>query len=310
MGISGEPRLPILIFHRVLPEPDPLFPEEMHSKRFDALMGIVARSMQSRTLSQAASALQGGGLSARPVVITFDDGYADNAEVALPILQKHGLVASFFVSTGFLDGGRMWNDTVIECLRRSPQDAIDLADFGLGVFQLASPEHRRKAIDALLPVVKYQSLEERERSLALLHQRAGEPALPANLMMRSTQVAELHAAGMEIGAHTVRHPILQQVPLAEAEEEIAQGRARLQAITGSPVDVLAYPNGKPGVDYGKDHVALARRLGFRFAVSTSPALARAADDPLQLPRFTPWDQSAMRWVLRLALARRLVGAVA
>ena len=300
----GGRRLPILIFHRVLPQPDPLFPEEMCAQRFDALMAVVSRSLQSLTLSQGASRLQDGSLPPRPVVITFDDGYADNADVALPILRKHRLCASFFVSTGFLDGGRMWNDTVIECLRRCRHDSVDLGRFGLGRLPLTGPADRRRAIDALLPIVKYQGLAERERSLTVLHALCGHPALPDDLMMQSGQVAALHAAGMEIGAHTVHHPILQRVPLVEAEAEIVQGRQRLQQITGAPVQVLAYPNGKPGVDYGVEHVALVRRLGFRYAVSTAAAIAAATDDPLQLPRFTPWDRSPMRWALRLAMAHR------
>jgi peptidoglycan/xylan/chitin deacetylase (PgdA/CDA1 family) len=65
-------------------------------------------------------------------VITFDDGYADNVEVALPILLRYEIAADFFVSTGFLDGGRMWNDTVIEAFRATPLDRVDLGDFGLG----------------------------------------------------------------------------------------------------------------------------------------------------------------------------------
>ncbi len=301
-GLAGTwsvPRLPILIFHRVLKVPDPLFPGEIDAARFDRLMGLVARSFHVLTFGQAVERLRSDTLSARSLVITFDDGYADNAEIALPILQRHGLAATFFVSSGFLDGGRMWNDTVIECLRRTPHQRIDLADFGLGCFDLTSADARRAAIEALLPRVKYLSLAARESSLVHLHALAAAPDLPSNLMMRAAQVMQLQRAGMEIGAHTVGHPILAELSDADAEAEIEAGRRHLQSLLGTAVDVFAYPNGRPGRDYDARHVAMLRKLGFRGAASTASGVASGQSDLYQLPRFTPWDRQPHRWAARL-----------
>lgn len=296
-------RLSILIFHRVLPRPDPLFPHAMHAARFDRLMGLVARSHSVLTLGRALEMRAAGRLPPRALAITFDDGYADNAELALPVLLRHGLQASFFVATGFLDGGRMWNDTIIETLRHTRREGIGLQDFGLGRFALTTAAERRAAIDALLPAVKHLGLAEREAALAQLRALAGAPELPEHAMMRSAQVRELHRAGMEIGGHTVNHPILAVLPDGEAEAEISDGRQRLQDIIGAPVDVFAYPNGRPGRDYDARHVAMLQRLGFRGAVSTAGGVATAASDGFQLPRFTPWDQDSARWMGRLLLQR-------
>ncbi len=294
-----EGRLSILIFHRVLRQPDPLFPSEIDAVRFDRLMAIVAKSFVVLTLGQALAHRAAGTLPRRALTITFDDGYADNAEVALPILQRYGLRATFFVATGFLDGGRMFNDTVIETVRGAAEKPLNLSDFALGVCKLASADDRRGVIDLLLPRVKHLALSEREAFLSRLHKLAGEPALPSNLMMRSQQVVELHCAGMEIGGHTVRHPILSVLPDSEAEAEIADGRRHLQNLTGAAVDVFAYPNGRPMQDYDGRHVAMVRRLGFRGAVSTANGVSNQAADPFQLPRFTPWDRQAHRWSARL-----------
>lgn len=297
------------MFHRVLAEPDPLFPGEPCAERFARLMGAVARTFNVLSLGQAHTLWQRQQLPRRALVVTFDDGYADNASVALPILQRHGLVATFFIATGFLDGGRMWNDTVIECIRRSTAEAIDLSSFGLGLgpglghFALGSPAARRQAIDAVLPRIKYLDLAAREQAITRLQALCGQPQLPDDLMMSSGQVVQLHRAGMEIGAHTVMHPILTELPDAEAAHEMAAGRARLQQLTGAPVDVFAYPNGKPGRDYAPQHVALARAAGFRCAVSTAAGVVGAHSDPLQWPRFTPWDRSTPAWMARLLLAR-------
>lgn len=301
--VAAPDRLSILIFHRVLPRPDPIFPGEMHAARFDALMGLVARSFHVMTLGDAVAARDAGQLPPRAMAITFDDGYADNAQIALPLLQRHGLKATFFVAAGFLDGGRMFNDTVIECLRATRLAQIDLGAWDMGVRPLGSADERRAAIEGLLPKVKYLPLAERQLFLAKLLQLAGQPKLPENLMMCSNEVVQLHRAGMEIGGHTMHHPILRMLNDAEAEAEIAAGRMCLQTLTDAPVDVFAYPNGRPMQDYDLRHAAIVRKLGFRCAVSTASGVSGASDDRFQLPRFTPWDQSPARWLLRLAAQR-------
>ncbi len=159
-GALTPPRLSILIFHRVHARADSIFPSEPDAVRFERLMRFVARSFRVMALGEAVTCLANGNLPSRALVITFDDGYADNAEVALPILQRCGLTASFFVSTGFLDGGRMWNDSVIECLRACRHSEIDLDSFGLGRCSLVDASNRRHVIESLLPTIKYLGLRE------------------------------------------------------------------------------------------------------------------------------------------------------
>ena len=112
---------------------------------------------------------------------------------------------------------------------------------------------------------------------------------------------------MEIGGHTITHPILARIDAAEAEREIAGGKAELEAILGEKVELFAYPNGKPVEDYTAEHVAIARRVGFRAAVTTSWGAGRRTSDPFQLPRFTPWDRAPARFALRLLLNARRQG---
>lgn len=301
---AAAPRLSILIFHRVHALADPIFQHDIDALHFERLMRFVARSFRVMTLGDAASRLARGDLPRRSLVVTFDDGYADNAEVALPILQRYGLVASFFVSTGFLDGGRMWNDTVNEIVRACRRSELDLCSFNLGRCSLAGPAARRSVSGALLSRIKYLTLAERDEAIVRLQDLSAVRDLPNDLMMRSEQVRQLHRAGMEIGAHTVHHPILTTLPPAEAEYEISEGRKRLQEIIDAPVDVFAYPNGKPGRDYDQSHVVLLRRLGYCAAVSTAPGVARAGDGLFELPRFTPWGKSLLPWATRLLMHQR------
>lgn len=305
-GLAG-PRLSILIFHRVHAVADGLFPDEIDAARFERLMRFVARSFDVLALGDAVSRLTQGTLPPRALVVTFDDGYADNAEVALPILQRCGVVATFFVATGFLDGGRMWNDSVIEIVRASREHELDLSFLGQPPVSLAGPDERRAAIASVLAQIKYLTLSEREEAISRLRVVSGVDALPDDLMMTSQQLRRLHGAGMEIGGHTVNHPILATLPIDEAEREISRGRSRLQEIIDAPVDLFAYPNGKPGRDYDDRHRGLLGRLGFRAAVSTAPGVARPGDDLFELPRFSPWGQSLGVWATRLLLHQRQTG---
>jgi len=290
-------RLSILIFHRVLVEPDPLFPFEVTAERFDRRLAALGQVFDLLPLPEAVARLREGTLPARSACITFDDGYRDNVEVALPILKRRGVHATFFVATGFLDGGRMWNDTVIETVRRTVLPDLDLQGIGLGRVALGDLPARRQALQALIRAIKHLPPAEREQAVAAVA-AAGEADLPADLMMSSAQVRQLSDAGMEIGGHTASHPILARMPAGEAQREIDDGRRRLAEITGRSVRLFAYPNGKPGSDYLPEHAAMVKQMGFEAALSTTPGVSTAASDPYQLPRFTPWDSGDTRFVWR------------
>lgn len=298
---GAQARLSILIFHRVLPEQDPLFPGEMTAARFDALCSWLAGWFNVLPLDDAAQRLQAGTLPRRALAITFDDGYADNRTIAAEVLRRHRLPCTFFVATGFLDGGRMWNDTLIETVRHCAGDSLDLTDLmpGIGRVALAGIEARRAAVGRLVMAAKYLPPAQRQQLVDAVAARA-RVVPPSDLMMRSEQLLELHRMGMQIGAHTVSHPILARLPREEARAEIVQSKRALEAIIGAPVSLFAYPNGKPGEDYAPESVALAREAGFAAAVSTQPGVSDRRTDPFQLRRFTPWDRQRLRFGLRMA----------
>jgi peptidoglycan/xylan/chitin deacetylase (PgdA/CDA1 family) len=296
---GARARLSILIFHRVLPRPDPLYPDVPDVQRFAVLMRRLRAWFRVVSLSEAVDRLYAGSLPSRALAITFDDGYADNEAVAAPILLELGLTATFFVATSFLRGGIMWNDRVIEAIRAFRGDTLDLRSLGLGRLELASPEARRGAIDFVLARIKHLEFGQREASVQAIVDACGNPPLP-ELMMREDGVKRLVALGMGIGAHTLSHPILARLPDAVALSEIGGSREALQALTGEPIDLFAYPNGVPGRDYAAAHVEMARRCGFRAAFSTAWGVATRASDRYQLPRFTPWDRAPLRFGLRMA----------
>ena len=292
-------RLSIMIFHRVLRAPDPLRPTEPDAARFEADLCNVARWFNVLPLRRAVTELAAGTLPPRALAITFDDGYADNHDVALPILQRLRVPATFFVASGYLDGGAMWNDRVTEAVRQCAAPVLDLEPLGLPSLAVASTPERLAAIEALLGRLKYEPPARREELAAGIVARA-KAHVAGDLMMTSAQVRALAAAGMEVGAHTHLHPILARIPPEAARAEIEGGKRALENLLQDTVRLFAYPNGKPGKDYTRVHVEQARAAGFEAACSTAHGVAAPGADVLQLPRFTPWDREAWRYGARLS----------
>ncbi len=300
-------RLSVLIFHRVLAAPDPLFPDEIDAHRFEQICTWLKSWFNTIPLDEAIIRMKVGTLPARAACITFDDGYADNHRVALPILLRHGLTATFFIATGFLDGRRMWNDTVTESIRRTKLQkfAHDSVLSGTqGSLSLSTTEDRRAAISRVISDLKYSSIADRTvRADQIARLLNVQP--PNDLMMTSDEVRAQRKAGMQIGAHTVSHPILAKLSRSAAYAEIFQSKQTLEGILGERVGLFAYPNGKPQVDYSNESADIVRELGFDAAVSTRWAAANATTDRFQLPRFTPWDKTRLRFGMRMIKNLRL-----
>lgn len=296
---ARERRLLILSYHRVLPSTDPMLPGLPDQDAFEIQMKVVAQQFNPLTLSRAIDLMKSGSLPPRSLSITFDDGYADNFNVAHPILNKYGIPATIFVASGFLDGGRMFNDTVIEAIRRISGDTIHLPELGLPPMCIVTKNDRAKTTEKIISRLRYKSSNDRLHHANNLARIAGGN-LPNDLMLTSAQLRELHAQGIEIGAHTVSHPILSSIRKQEAIREITECRSQLSKIIDSEIYGFAYPNGKPGNDYDLSHVDMVAKSGFTYAVTTARGACSEKTDRYQLPRFGPWNRTPVKFGLRLA----------
>lgn len=294
-------RLTILIYHRVLPEPDRLREGLVDQQWFERQLDVVGRIFDVLPLSEAVRRLRERSLRRPSICITFDDGYADNEEVALGLLLKRGMPASFFVASGYLQGGCMWNDQVFEAVRAVPGAEVDFSHLGLGAYRTQTIEERAAAAGLLIDKLKYLEPCERDRTTEALVAASGV-RLP-KLMMSPAQVRSLHRAGMEIGGHTVSHPILTRLGREDARREIRECKSQLEAIIQAPIRMFAYPNGRPKQDYDLEHANLVREAGFELAVSTATGVAVPSSQPFQLPRLVPWPRSSLR--LGVELLRNL-----
>lgn len=299
---SNKQHLSILIYHRVLAEKDFMLPGAPTAEKFEWHMELISKYFHPLSLDSALALMDSGELPDRAVCVTFDDGYSDNEKVAMPILKRLGVPATVFVATSFLNGGRMWNDTVTESLRIAKGEVFSLKDIALGDYPISTPDQRRLSSGEIIREIKHWPPEKRDLAVRLIESKVGE--LPHDLMMTDGQVKNLHQQGIGIGAHTISHPILATLDLSEAKDQIFESKKLLENLIEHPVDYFAYPNGQPMVDYKMEHRDFAEAAHYRAAFSTQWGVSSRLSDKWQMPRFTPWDETPLRFLLRLLLNLR------
>lgn len=180
-------------------------------------------------------------------LITFDDGYRDNYEVAFPILKAEGARAAFFIATGFIDNPRLpWWDEIAWMTRTSRRQGIELSEWLASPLSFDEPD-RERAVRTLLRVYKSMPADSTEKYLDAIAQATGSGRcsieLSKDLWMTWDMIREMHAAGMTIGGHTVNHPLLTRVSPQRQREEIQGCVARLTEIIGQPPRYFSYPVG-------------------------------------------------------------------
>ena len=220
-----------------------------------------------------------------PVSITFDDDLQSHRHIALPVLQRHGLTATFFVS-----GASLWEPHAFwwERLQYAVDAQIPLAN-------LVPKDVAVDSIGDLAAAIRDLPPDERDAVSALLHARLGPD--PENAGLREEGVRALTQAGCEIGMHTLRHDYLPHLDDTALALAMTDGRDRLAAVAGRPIRIIAYPHGASDARVA----AAARTAGYSAGFTTQPTAVLADDDPLLLGRLEPSFRSASRFALRLVL---------
>lgn len=295
---KGNGRLCIINYHRVLEFSNPLLDSEPDVGTFRWQMELLAECFNVLPLSEAVEALRTEAMPPRAVAITFDDGYRSVHDIALPILRELSLPATVFLTSGYVGESNMWNDRIIQAVQEMPLDVLDLRDVGLGVHSLKSTTDRKITVERLTEGSKYLPQVERLGLTRKLEGLVGNPSAQG-LMVTRPMIENLVRHGIDIGAHTVTHPILSRLDDGEAWQEMIIGKQQLESITGKPIQLFAYPNGKVGRDFDERHVQMARAAGFTAAFTTAAGAASCKHDVFQLPRSRPWDRTPFSFGLRL-----------
>lgn len=227
--------------------------------------------------------------SGRFALISFDDGYRDNFEVALPVLQSHGVTAAFFITTGFLDQRTMaWWDEVAWMVRSSNQRGLTHSTNCLLANLVFDEPHREQAIRILLRACYELDGAARCEFLNELAEATGSGRAPHELSSDTwltwDMVRQLRSAGMSIGAHTVTHPVLARLSREEQLYELTESRLRLEAELGEAVTTLSYPVGRRD-SFNQDSRAALTAAGFDWAFSFYGGYSNGSQiDRFNIPR--------------------------
>jgi peptidoglycan/xylan/chitin deacetylase (PgdA/CDA1 family) len=237
----------VLNYHRIArdgeaPAGNPLWSATV--EQLDAQVAYLARHVP---VLDPEELLEPGPRPRRAVMLTFDDGYRDNHDLALPVLRGHGVSAAFFVATGFLDAPHVaWWDEIEWIVVHAQHDELPAGRWGEAPLPLAGPG-REQTLAALTRAYKTLRPAEAAAFLDELAERSGAGRAPAELAHRQwmtwDMVRALRDAGMRVGGHTVSHPVLATLDAAAQQAEIDGCARRLAQELGAPMRLFAYPVG-------------------------------------------------------------------
>ena len=289
----------VLMYHRVTDLVPDTYDLAVSPAHFAEHMEILRRSCMPMHLVDLIDAVIAGTLPDRAVAVTFDDGYYDNLNEAYPLLQAVGVPATVFVVSGNIDSQRefWWDD--LERVLLAPEQVPYKLRLSLNNQEYrwctGTPDERIAAHQALHSLISMQNAEKRVEILDELVAWAGVgPAgRPACRAMTAGELIRLADTGLvEIGGHTVSHPVLSTLPNEDQRFEIIEGCRSLEAILGKPIRTFAYPYGR-AADWTDATATIVRDAGLRGAVTTMPGSIETGVDPFRLRRWAVanWDGS-------------------
>lgn len=242
----------IITYHRVLRTPD-LFSIGTPASLFEAHMRYLARWGGAMALSEVVRRIATGEpIPARTVVVTFDDGYADTLEVALPILQRYRIPATVYLTAGCIEERRpIWPDVLKYLLAETPRQEVTLTLNGhTERYALGDAASRWQVAKQLLDLVIVEGVAAPETVLEQLERQTDvtPEAVWRRSALMSWEAARAAADGdglLAFGAHTMTHPVLARLPLEAARAEIAESKVLMERRLGRPVRHFASPFGLP-----------------------------------------------------------------
>ncbi len=308
----------ILAYHSVQDHPEAFqdtigFGNTLSTRLFTRHMELVARRFNPITIENLTRRLQSDEpMPPRAVAITFDDGYADNYEVALPVLDRLGIPATFYVTVGAIERNdrALWFVRLRHAFSTTEKPAWQDERRGRA-YSLAGAQNRHTAfLDACehcareVPPAQENIVSSIERELEV------EPLAGNGLMMTWEQARKLQRLGHCVGSHTLSHPNMAYIREDEARRELEESKRKLEEELGVEVRHFSYPHPVLDPNWTEKTLSLCRGAGFQSAVLTLNGPVRAGAEPHALPRvYTPQNEYDFSWHLeRTLLQRRPLGA--
>ena len=279
-------RAVILCYHRVVegnPDPYSIPGTQVILQRFTVQVRGLSRKYRIIPFSVLVEKLKKGVLDPNELVLSFDDGFRDNATIAYPVLKRYGVAALFFISPATPESPSLiWNNRVWWLLnRRTSGDSLHWNGRDLPLGAEGERISARALINQTLAPMKE---EEREAVFDQIASALGAPAQQpqqAEIMMRPEEIPDMIAGGLaEFGSHSLTHPLL---PLCEEDRlrhEVLGSKKSLEEALARPVAYFAYPGGY----YNEKTVQAVRDAGYEAAVTTSEGLVQTGADLFLLNR--------------------------
>lgn len=288
----GTKSLVVLAYHRINEKPDAAYPLQEDTvsatpEMFRKQLAFLKRHCFVTTFKELADLIAANEeIPDNTVIITFDDGYRDNYDIALPILSEFNLPAVVYVVTDNIDSGQpFWFDVLSYALLRAPNGCLSILD-GQHSFDI-SEENRKSLRRSFGDLVRTLSDQERVRALRELVDyskcRSDIDALERTVLTWP-EVSELQSAGIEIGSHTVTHPFLTRLSDQQLRSELMDSKSCIESAIGAEVRSVSYPTGGKAY-YDERAVKLAAECGYQFAVSYEHnALPYSHEIRFEIPR--------------------------
>jgi peptidoglycan/xylan/chitin deacetylase (PgdA/CDA1 family) len=303
----------ILMYHSVLEDPSRVADSlggMIHPRAmFEGQMELIAREFKPVTVDQVARFVRGEqDLPERSVVVTFDDGYTDNYEMAMPILDRVGVPATFYVTVDCVENRRLpWPSRLRFSFRTTSKK--NWTDETGKVWNLASDLERDLAYLSVCDRVAQLAGAVQERVVSQVESEldAKLPADSGRLMMTWDQIRALAQHGHVVGSHTMTHPNIAHLSIEDARRELVESKQQMEARVRTNVVHFSYPCPALYPNWSEQTAEESRRAGYETAVTTSSGLARRNDNPLALKRVHPTKTvDGLRWNLETAFAGRAV----
>lgn len=271
----------VLYFHRVLDKKDPYFPDDITVDELDKLISNLKLVFDIVSLDKIHKKRSATG---KPLLgLSFDDGYLDNITNGLPVLKKHNVPATFFIASEGVQSGLLWQDLIIESLRRTDDTNLD------GMAYQGRVCEKVKISRDYQKEFKHKPLIERNRLVFDLMNKLNVNinSIP-RLMMTIEDVKRLSEEPLfTIGAHTHNHVILTTEDDESSFEQIKGNKDLLEKWTGLEIDLFCYPNGATGKDFSEKHMQMVKDIGFKCAFSTTDGGIGRGTLDFSIPRFMP-----------------------
>jgi peptidoglycan/xylan/chitin deacetylase (PgdA/CDA1 family) len=308
----GPRGVAILMYHSVMDDPssaETTLGGIVHSTTvFRGQVELIAKEFSAVSIDDVRLFLRGEKkLPARPVVVTFDDGYADNYQVANGILNSFGKSAVFYVTVDCIERQRLpWPSLLRHAFLATQKKSWTLEEGRIR--PLSTTDQRLQAFArASETCSKLSGIPQDEFVKSVQQQLDVDPSSSSQLMMNWEEVRGLMRSGHVIGSHTMTHPNVAHIPESEVHSELAESKRKLENELTRPVVHFSYPCPALQPHWTEHTVTATRESGYETAVTTNGGIVRRHDDPLSLRRIRPTKTvDGLRWNLECAFLGRNV----